>query len=223
MRDHRFGRRPRRPYRFALALMLASLALLASGCSGVVEIIQPTKSGPVAAAPTFQVKIGSNYTGAFNADLDGTPITGWFTPAAAPNTTVTALVPSCLVGGAHELIARANSTSTGGGIVVDNDIADFNVPSLQFNPTSVTNLVPGQSVSVTVNFTVAPGIAVPVSLAPNSTRVSVNGAAAGAPSSMLMPSNNAGSFTVTGVAPGAFLVAANAKGYQCVNFGGNVQ
>jgi len=227
MRDHLFRRRPRRPYRFALALTLGALALLVAGCSGVVTIVEPSKSGAVAAAPTFRVQIGSNYTGAFSADLDGTPITGSFTPAAAASTTVTASVSSCYNGPSHELIARANSISTGGGIVIDNDVADFNVPSLQFNPVSgaapVTNMTPGQSVSVTVNFTVAPGVSWPVLLTPNSTRVSVGGQPAGAAFLMTMPSNNVGSFTVTAVAPGPFAIAVNARGYQCVAFGGSVK
>jgi hypothetical protein len=206
--------------RTRLAVSLC-LALAASGCSGVVEILQPPLNGPVAPMPTFSVKIGSNYTGSFSADLDGAPITSWFTPAAA-NTTVTAQVPACFqtASATHELIARANSSST--GIVINNDIHGFTVPSLQFQPTSITGLHPGQSRTVLMNLTVGWPQNLPVTLQPTNTTVSVNGAPAGAASTATIPANNVASFTVTGISPGSFVIQANGRGIQCGGISGAI-
>src|SRR5262245_32448765 len=92
----RSARMPERHALFAFQLAIPfAAALTVSGCSGVVTIVEPAHSGPVAPAPTMRVQLGSNYVGAYQAELDGAPITGLFTPAPAAGTTVTANMPGC--------------------------------------------------------------------------------------------------------------------------------
>ena len=178
----------------------------------------------------FVVLLGSRYASGFEADLDGVPITSWFTPAAAPNTTVTAQVPSCFSGGTqlapnivfkHDLVARAYSTTSGTSFV--NDIVEFVPPSMQFQPSQGINISRGQTVTVLMNLTGGQATNVPVTLEPNSSRVSVNGAPSGTPAAGMIPDNNVGTFTITGVAPGSFIVLAKARGVQCGGVSGSVR
>lgn len=244
MTDHTSGCGPLPSHRqltahldtFQLVLSLA-FALTIAGCSGVVEIAEPEDAnasgggyvGATAPVTQFVVKVNDNYAGNFSADLDGVPITSWFAPAAAQNTTVIAQVPSCFTGGTpiaqsirvrHELIARADSTSP--SISVNNDIAEFVPPSLQFQPSQGININRGQTVTVLMNLTSGPTANVPVTLEPNHPTVSVNGAASGTPASGVIPNNNVGTFTITGVAPGSFIIMAKARGVQCGGVSGYV-
>jgi hypothetical protein len=217
---------------------LLAAALTLAGCSGVVEIVEPKDAntsgggyiGATAPITQFIVKVNSNYAGNFSADLDGAPITSWFVPTAGANTTVIAQVPSCFSGGTpitgsirykHELIARADSTNA--SISVDNDIAEFVPPSLQFQPSQGINITRGQTVTVFVNMTTGPTTNIPVTLEPNHATVSVNGAASGTLASGVLPNNNVGSFTITGVAPGSFIVMVKARGVQCGGVSGYVR
>ncbi len=221
---------------FATQGLAAAALLLASGCSGVVEIITPPDGNAsgggynVSTAPVsqFVVKINSNYVSSFSADLDGAPVTGW-SPAPAANTTVTALAPACFSGGksiaasnlyVHELIARATSTSPSASI--DNDIADFVPPSMQFSQTSF-NLTRGQTVSVGMNLTTPQPVVTVVTLKPNHTNVSVNAAPAGATATGTIPNNNIGAFTITGLSSGSFIINASVRGVQCGGVSGYVQ
>ena len=228
-------KRPMVVFRLIFAL---AFTLTAMGCSGVVEIAEPPDAnapgggytGATAPVSQFIVKVNNNYAGNFSADLDGVPITSWFAPAAAPNTTLVAQVPSCFTGGTplspsirvkHELIVRADSTSP--SMSVNNDIAEFVPPSLQFQPAQAINIGRGQTVSVLMNLTSGPTTNVPVTLEPNHPTVSVNGAASGTPAPGIIPNNNVGSFTITGVAPGSFVIMVKARGVQCGGVSGYVQ
>jgi hypothetical protein len=215
-----------------------AFALFIAGCSGVVEITEPQDAnapgggytGATAPITQFVVKVNNNYAGNFSADLDGVPITSWFTPAAAPNNTVVAQVPSCFSGGTqitpsirfkHELVARADSTNP--SLSIDNDIAEFVPPSLQFQPSVGINISRGQTVSVLMNLTSGQVTNVPVTLEPNHPTVSVNGAPSGTAAPGVIPNNNVGSFTITGVAPGSFIIMVKARGVQCGGVSGFVR
>lgn len=218
-------------------MALAAALLVLSGCSNVVEILEPLDANAPqggfnqAPAPVtkFVVKVGPNYKGSFSADLDGGAITTWFSPAAAPNSTVVATVPTCFSGGAaiphtilrkHELIARASSGNP--GISIDNDIAEFVPPAMQFQPASSITVPRGQTVTVQMNLTTGPATPVPVTLEPSTSTVSVNGVPAGTPALATLPNNTVGTFSITGVAPGSFVISAKAKGVQCGGVSGHV-
>ncbi|MGH8855242.1 MAG: hypothetical protein ACREWI_13305 [Telluria sp.] len=219
---------------FRLTLLLTATMGLA-GCAAV-DVLNPpgnNQSGVVWAdrpVTTLQVKILSQFTGGFSATLDGNAI-GGFTPTPAPNVTVSAPAPPCFVGGTyvsgsnpsrfqHDLSAKGNSSSP--SISVNSDTSLFVPPSLSVTPSASVALGLNQSKTITVALIPGPLAPLPVTLRPNFPTVSVDGAPAGTPVSKIFPSNAAGTFTVTGVSLGSFIVMVEAQGVQCGGTSGNV-
>jgi hypothetical protein len=213
---------------FQYALLFATVVGLA--CCSAVDVLTPSgsnQSGVIWAdkpVTTLQVKILSQYTGGFSATLDGAPI-GGFTPAPAPNVTVSAPAPPCFAGGTqvvgtspparfqHDLSAKGNSSAP--GISVTNDTTLFVPPSLSVTPQASVALGLNQSKTITVALVPGPTAPLPVTLRPNFPTVSVDGAPAGTPVSKVFPTNAAGTFQVTGVSLGSFIVGIEAQGVQC--------
>jgi hypothetical protein len=177
----------------------------------------------------FVVKVGGNYKNNFSSDLNGGDITSWYSPAAAPNATLTAQVPSCFQGGApipnssfsqHELIARADTGNP--GIEINNDIITIVPLKMQLTPQSGIQVPLGQEVTVQMNLSTAQPVAIPVTLEPNHPSVSVNGAPSGTSATTFIPNNNVGTFKIRGTSPGSFIVRVIAKGVQCGGVNGFV-
>jgi hypothetical protein len=210
---------------FQYALLVATVVGLA--CCSAVDVVNPSggnQSGVIWAdkpVTTLQVKILSQYTGGFSASLDGAPI-GGFTPTPAPNVTVSAPAPPCFDGGTqvtgtnrfqHDLSAKGNSSAP--GISVTSDTALFVPPSLSVTPQGSVALGLNQSKTITVALVPGPTAPLPVTLRPNFPTVSVDGAPAGTPVSKVFPTNAAGTFQVTGVSLGSFIVRIEGQGVQC--------
>lgn len=211
------------------------MAVMLSACT--VEIVDPPgqlvnaelwTDDPV---PTLSARLTEGYTHDFSATLDGNPITALFSPAAAPNTVVTAQMRRCFDGGKpyyssvpvrfmHELIARGEATDP--YYIFRSDTLQFVPPSLTFQPWYSIKLILGQTMTVQMSLVPGPGAPVPVSLEPNHRTVSVNGQPAGSPAPATLPANTVGTFTITGVSPGSFVVVANANGVQCGGISGYV-
>jgi hypothetical protein len=220
---------------FRHALMFAAAAGLA-GCSAV-DVLNPAgsnQSGVIWAdkpVTALEVKILSQYTGGFSATLDGAPI-GGFTPAPAPNVTVTAPAPQCFDGGTavtgtnpvrfqHDLSAKGNSSASGASVTSDTTL--FVPPSLKVDPQAGVALGLNQTRMITVALVPGPLAPLPVTLRPNLPTVSVNGASAGASVPTVFPTNAAGTFEIRGVSPGSFIVRIEAQGVQCAGTSGVVR
>lgn len=221
-------------YRHAL-LFIAVAGI--SGCSAV-DVVNPSginQQGVIWAdkpVTTLQVDILSEYTGGFSATLDGAPI-GGFQPAPVPNVTVTAPAPPCFMGGTpiawtnspprfqHDLSAKGDSSAT--GITFKSDTSLFVPPSLLVVPTDRVKLGLNQTMTVTVALVPGPLAPLPVTLRPDHPNVSVDGAPAGVQISKVFPSNAAGTFQVTGVSPGSFIVWIEAQGVECGAMSGFVE
>jgi hypothetical protein len=189
--------------------------------NGVVWAVKPVTM--------LQVEILSQYTGGFSATLDGNPI-GGFTPAPAPNVIVSAPAPPCFDSGTlvatnphrfqHDFSAKGDSSAP--SISVNRDTSLFVPPSLSVSPQGNVALGLNQSKTITVALVPGPTAPLLVTLRPNLPTVSVDGAPAGTPISKVFPSNAAGTFTVTGVSPGSFIVRIEAQGVECGNTWGYV-
>ena len=220
---------------FRHALMFAAAAGLA-GCSAV-DVLNPAgsnQSGVIWAdkpVTALEVKILSQYTGGFSATLDGAPI-GGFTPAPAPNVTVTAPAPPCFDGGTavtgtnpvryqHDLSAKGNSSASGASVTSDTTL--FVPPSLKVEPQGPVALGLNETRMITVALVPGPLAPLPVMLRPNLPTVSVDGASAGQSVPKVFPTNAAGTFQIRGVSPGSFIVRIEAQGVQCLGTSGVVR
>jgi hypothetical protein len=121
----------------------------------------------------------------------------------------------------HEFAGFGN-TERSGGIELSSHRIVFVPPALNIQPRSDVDLALNQSVSITV--ALVPGLLAPysVTIVPDQTRVSVNGAPAGQAVTTNLPNNAAGTFRLTGVSPGAYIVRVRARGVQCAAMGGRV-
>lgn len=215
------------------AALAAGLGL--AGCS-VIDVVNPPgnlNSGVVSAqAPVtqLQVRLLDRYKANFSATLDGSPI-GGFTPAPARNVTVTTQILDCFEGGTflapgshaakHDFSAQADSLDTS-SISATSDTTLFIPPWLVVQPSSGVNLNLNTWRTITVAISPGPTAPVAVRLVPDGPTVSVNGQPAGAVASMTLPTTAAGTFTVTGVSPGNFIVRIRARGVQCDAMSGRV-
>lgn len=222
----------RRPNRIAIALV-ASLSLPACG---VVEIVEPAGTRDAngllwASAPVtpLTVNVLNRYNGNFSADVDYKPV-GPFAPTPAQNVTVSTPGPECFqaVGSPvaynparyrHDFIARGDSVDSS---AIGNDVLEFVPPSLHVQPAANINIGLNQSRTVTVALVPGPTAPLQVVLAPNQPTVSVNGNPAGAAVSATFPPSAAGTFTITGVSLGGFIVMVKARGVQCAGVSGQV-
>ena len=216
-------------------VLTAATCLMFTGCNAVDAVNPPgtNTDGVIKAnAPVtpLKVRILNGYKGNFQATLDGAPL-GGFTPAPARNITVSTPGPACFEGGRmlpgemtkwreHELGARADSS--GPGIKLDSDYALFIPPVLYIQPTASIPLGLGASQSITVALVPGPTASVTVNVIPDGPTVSVNGNPAGQAALMTLPTTGPGTFRLTGVSPGNFIVRLQARGVQCDGISGRV-
>lgn len=230
MRSHAIGAKFVR----LLPLLCAAFGLPACGVLQIVDPPGTNSSGVIwADAPVtpLSVKLLDGYAGNFAATLDGAPI-GGFAPAPAKNVTVSTPGPECFWGGSyitgtqaparyqHDFSATADTDQP--SITITSDTLLFVPPSLYVQPAGYVYLGLNQTRTMTMALVPGPTAPLQVTLVPNFPTISVNGRPAGQPATVTLPTNAAGTFSITGVSLGSFRIDIRARGVECSGTAGYV-
>lgn len=196
-----------------------TMVLLACGLlSGCVQIKQPTNGqslpfGPVVAQVGFT---SQECPGTFQVTLDGTDVTGQFSPQPPANTLPQATFTS-LAAGSHTLSASAQTYQYwflipycgSGSDSVTFSIQSPPLPLLGFSPPGPITINSGNSTSEKVTASAAPSTATSVTLSVTTSNAAVPGS-----TSIASGQTSSPSFSVTGKLGGSATVTAAATGFQ---------